>query len=230
MISLTHKRFLNRAISPAKAIVLASVLLTLFCTTTRAQDLDNVTLSGKVTDQNGAVIPGALVTATLLTTGVARKVVASGDGNYRLIQLQPGIYIVRASSPGFAPEEKANLTTIAAQNLQIDFVLKPAEVSAEATVVAIADPNAVDTSRTIVGGTLTTREIEALPVASRSPIDLIFTMGGVAEEPLSVRDLATDPSARTSPEEAGNFSLSGGTAYSNNITIDGLDNNDDRSA
>src|SRR5205807_4415918 len=37
-------------------------------------------------------------------------------------------------------------------------------------------------------------------------------------------------SARSSPEEAGNFSLSGGAAYSNNITIDGLDNNDDRAA
>jgi hypothetical protein len=81
-----------------------------------------------------------------------------------------------------------------------------------------------------VGGTVTTREIESLPVASRSPLDLIFTLGGVSEEALSTRDLADDKTARTTPEEAGSFSLSGGTAYSNNITIDGLDNNDDRSA
>src|SRR5207244_1609664 len=52
----------------------------------------------------------------------------------------------------------------------------------------------------------------------------------VAEEPLSTRDLANDKNARTTPEEAGNFSLAGGAAFSNNITIDGLDNNDDRSA
>lgn len=197
---------------------------------THGQDLDNVTIHGRVTDQNGAIIPGATVTATLVATKVERTVVTNDDANYRLIQLPPGVYNVKASFTGFAPEEKTNLTTVASQNVQLDFVLKPAGIAAEATVVTVAQPNAVDTSRTIVGGTLTTQEVESLPVASRSPIDLIFTMGGVAEEPLSVRDLATDPSARTSPEEAGNFSLSGGTAYSNNITIDGLDNNDDRSA
>ncbi|HSP62967.1 MAG TPA: hypothetical protein VLQ90_08310, partial [Pyrinomonadaceae bacterium] len=89
----------------------------------------------------------------------------------------------------------------------------------------------VDTARTVVGGTVATREIESLPVNSRSPLDLIFTLGGVAEEPLSTRDLANDRTfSRSTPEEAGIFSLSGGTAYSNNITIDGLDNNDDRAA
>jgi len=195
-----------------------------------AQDLDNVTIGGKVTDQNGAVIPGATVTATLVATKIERTVVADGDGKYKLIQLSPGVYNVKVSFSGFAPEEKTDLTTVAAQNIHLDFVLKPAGVSAEAVVVSSAEPNQVDTSRTIVGGTVTTREIEALPVASRSPLDLIFTMGGVAEEPLSVRDLAADPSAKTTPEEAGNFSIAGGTAYSNNITIDGLDNNDDRSA
>jgi len=197
---------------------------------TVAQDLDNVTIAGKVTDQNGAVIPGCTITATLVTTKVERTVVADGDGNYKLIQLPPGVYNVKASFTGFAAEEKTNLTTIAAQNVKLDFTLKPAGVTAEAVVVSAADPAQVDTTRTVVGGTVTTREIESLPVASRSPLDLIFTLGGVAEEPLSVRDLADDPAARTTPEEAGNFSLSGGTAYSNNITIDGLDNNDDRSA
>src|SRR6266404_4064397 len=195
-----------------------------------AQDLDNVTIAGKVADQNGAVVPGATVTATLVATKVERTVVTDGDGNYKLIQLSPGVYNIKASFTGFASEEKINLNTIAAQNVQLDFILKPATVAAEAVVVSAAEPTQIDTTRTVVGGTVTTREIEALPVASRSPLDLIFTLGGVSEEPLSVRDLADDPTKRTTPEEAGNFSLSGGTAYSNNITIDGLDNNDDRSA
>jgi hypothetical protein len=195
-----------------------------------AQDLDNVTISGKVSDQNGAVIPGATVTATLIATKVHRTVITDDNGAYKLIQLAPGLYNVKVSTTGFAVEEKKDLTTIAAQNVQLDFVLKPASVTAEAVVVSAAEPAQVDTTRTVVGGTVTTREIESLPVASRSPLDLIFTLGAVAEEPLSTRDLADDKSARTTPEEAGNFSLSGGTAYSNNITIDGLDNNDDRSA
>ena len=210
--------------------ILALAASLLFALTVAAQDLDNVTISGKVTDQNGAVIPGATVTATLVATKVDRTAVTDDNGNYKLIQLPPGIYSVKASSASFATEEKKDLTTIAAQHVQLDFVMKPAGVTAEAVVVSTAEPTQVDTTRTVVGGTVTTREIEALPNASRSPLDLIFTLGAVAEEPLSTRDLADDKSARTTPEEAGNFSLAGGAAYSNNITIDGLDNNDDRSA
>lgn len=196
-----------------------------------AQDLDNVTISGNVTDQNGAVIPGATITATLITTKTERTVVADGDGNYKLIQLSPGVYNVKASFTNFAAEEKTNLTTIAAQNVQLNFVLKPVGVTAEALVVSAADTAQVDTTRTLVGGTVTTREVESLPNTSRSPIDLIFTLGGVSEEALSTRDLANDrTSSRATPEEAGTFSISGAPAYSNNITIDGLDNNDDRAA
>ncbi|HXI25512.1 MAG TPA: TonB-dependent receptor, partial [Pyrinomonadaceae bacterium] len=214
----------------SRILILALTASLLFAVTIAAQDLDNVTISGKVTDQNGAVIPGATVTAILVATKVERTTVTDDNGNYKLIQLPPGIYSVKASFANFAPEEKKDLTTIAARNVQLDFVMKPAGVTVEAVVVSTAEPTQVDTTRTVVGGTVTTREIEALPNASRSPLELIFTLGAVAEEPLSTRDLADDKNARTTPEEAGNFSLSGGAAYSNNITIDGLDNNDDRSA
>jgi hypothetical protein len=196
-----------------------------------AQDLDNVTISGRVTDQNSAVIPGATVTATLTSTKLDRTVVANDNGQYRLIQLPPGTYTLKAAFTNFAVEEKTDLKTIAGQNVKLDFTLKPAGITAETVVVSAANAPQVDTTRTIVGGTVTTHEVESLPVITRSPLDLILTLGGVAEEPLSTRDLAEDrTSARATPEEAGNFSLSGGPAYSNNITIDGLDNNDDRGA
>lgn len=211
------------------ALLIASVCLAM--PPVLAQDLDNVTIGGRITDQNGAVIPGAGVTAVLLATKVERTVVADSDGQYKFIQLAPGVYSVKATFTNFATEEKTDLTTIAGQNVQMDFVLKPATVIAETVIVSAAEPPQVDTSRTVVGGTLTAREIESLPVNTRSPLDLIFTLGGVSEEPLSTRDLAEDRTiSRSSPEEAGNFSLSGGAAYSNNITIDGLDNNDDRAA
>ena len=172
------------------------------------------------------------MTAVLVETSVERTVVANDDGRYRIIELAPGEYTVRTESPGFATEEKTNLVTIAGQNVQLDFTLKPADVTAEQVIVNEAEAPAIDTTRTVVGGTVTTEEIESLPNSSRSPLDLIFTLGGVTEEPLSTRDLAEDRNTNPSntPEEAGSFSLSGGPAYSNNITIDGLDNNDDRGA
>jgi len=211
-------------------IVAASTALT--SSTAHAQDLDDVTITGRVTDQNGAIIPGAHVTAILVKNGIERSVVANDEGRYRIIELDPGEYTLRVSSTGFATEEKTNLVTIAGQNVQLDIALRPADVTAEQVIVNEAETPPVDTTRTVVGGTVTTEEIEALPNSTRSPLDLIFTLGGVTEEPLSTRDLAEDrnSTSSTTPEEAGTFALAGGPAYSNNITIDGLDNNDDRGA
>jgi Carboxypeptidase regulatory-like domain/TonB-dependent Receptor Plug Domain len=197
-----------------------------------AQDLDNVTIRGRVLDANGAVIFGATIEAVLVRTGATRSTVTDEEGRYHIIQLEPGLYSLHASFSGFAPQEKSELSFIAGKNVQLDFVLAPQGITVDPVAVTADDTPAVDTTRTVVGGTVTTPEVESLPVATRSPLDLIFTLPGVSEEALSTRGLAEDRnmSAANTPEEAGTFSLSGGPAYSNNITIDGLDNNDDRAA
>ena len=108
-----------------------------------------------------------------------------------------------------------------------------ADVRAEQNVTVTDDDGpVVDPTRTIVGGTITGREIEEIPNTTRNALDLVLTLGGTSEEQLSTSGLAEDRGANPSsaPLEQGNFSISGGTAYSNNITIDGLDNNDDRSS
>ena len=216
---------------PRFSSLLLVIILLCFAATVFSQDLDNVTIGGRVMDQNGAVIPGASVTTTLLKTKAERTVTADAEGRYKIIQLEPGIYSVKAVFTNFATQEKTDLETVAGQSVQLDFTLKPAGLTAETVVVSPANGPEVDTTRTVVGGTIAAHEVEALPVPTRSPLDLIFTLGGVAEEPLSTRDLAEDrTTSRSTPEEAGSFSLSGGPAYSNNITIDGLDNNDDRAA
>jgi hypothetical protein len=197
-----------------------------------AQDLDTATIKGLVQDQNGGVIPGAAVEVTLLKTHSKRNAITDAVGRYRVIQLEPGSYSVRISSSGFAAVDLKDVSTIAGQTLQLDTVLAPATVNAETVVVSTNDAPNIDTHRTVVGTTLTTRETQLLPLASRSVFDLIFTLPGVTEEPLSTRDLAEDrnSSPNNTPEEAGVFSLAGAPAYSNNLTIDGLDNNDDRAA
>ena len=197
-----------------------------------AQDLDSVTIMGRVSDQNAAAIPGATIEAILVKTGATRTTVTDDQGRYRIIQLEPGIYNLRASFAGFAPAEKKELAFTAGKNVQLDLTLVPEGIKVDPVTITADDTPAVDTTRTVVGGTVTTQEVESLPVNSRSPLDLIFTLPGVSEEALSTRDLAEDrnSNAANTPEESGTFSLSGGPAYSNNITIDGLDNNDDRAA
>ena len=85
-------------------------LLTIFLFTfnlqlTRAQDLDTVTIYGRVMDQNAAVLPGADVQVKLIKTGLTRTTPSDAEGRYRLVQLEPGIYLIRVSFPGFASQE-----------------------------------------------------------------------------------------------------------------------------
>jgi hypothetical protein len=212
--------------------VISVLLLLSIAISVCAQDLDNVTLTGRVLDSNSAIIPGATVDITSAKTGATRTTRSDEEGRYRFIQLEPGIYRLRISSAGFATQEKQDLTFIAGKNVQLELVLVPAGVTVDPVVISANDTPPVDTTRTVVGGTVTAPELEKLPINSRSPLDLIFTLPGVSEEALSTRDLAEDRNANAAntPEESGTFSLAGGPAYSNNITIDGLDNNDDRSA
>ncbi len=204
-----------------------------FSSFTFAQDLDDVIFSGKVTDSNGEVIIGATVTAILVEQGIERSVTTNEDGRFRIIELKPGKYSIKVNSPGFGVLTKTDLDTISGQSINVDFSLVPESVRAEQTVsIDDTDAPVIDPNRTIVGGTITQREIEEIPNDSRNPFDLVLTLGGTTEEALSTRDLADDRNVvnATAPAEQGNFSLSGGASYSNNITIDGLDNNDDRSA
>jgi hypothetical protein len=214
-------------------------LLLLQCANVRAQDLDDVSAGGIVTDEHGAAVAGASVTLILEATGSERTVLTDGEGRYRFVELRPGAYTARASAEGFATSERASLETTAGQSVRLDFRLRAAGVSAEQTVLSEADAPVLDTTRTVVGASVTREELERLPLSTRSPLDFVFTLGGVTEEPLSTRDAAEDRDASgrntagraaTTPEEAGTFALSGGPAYSNNVTIDGLDNNDDRAA
>src|SRR4029079_3889438 len=137
---------------------------------------------------------------------------------------------VRVSFNGFAPVKMTGIVAVSGQSLELPITLTPANI--EAVVVTAAEVPIVDTKRTVTGATLATRELECLPITTRSVLDLILTLPGVSEEPLSTRDLAEDRNINhaNTPEEAGTFSLAGAPAYSNNLTVDGLDNNDDRAA
>jgi hypothetical protein len=175
----TLKLFLTLELSLAAALCLFAAR------DSRAQDLDEVSFAGTVADENGAVVAGASVTATLLSTNTTRTVSTDGEGRYRLVELPPGAYSLRAGAKGFAAEERAGVRTLAGQSVRLDFRLKPAGVAAEQTIVSEAEAPSVDTTRTVTGGTVTREELERLPTLTRAPLDFVFTLGGVTEEPLS---------------------------------------------
>lgn len=216
----------------SRLTLLTILLFTFNFQLTHAQDLDTVVICGRVVDQNAAVVPGAEIQATLVKTGQTRTTTSDAEGRYRLIQLEPGTYAVRISFAGFGSQQMTGITTVSGQSLELNVTLIPSSIEIEPVVITDKDVPVVDTKRTVTGATVATRELESLPINTRSVLDLIFTLPGVTEEPLSTRDLAEDRNVNhaNNPEEAGSFSLAGSPAYSNNLTIDGLDNNDDRAA
>ncbi len=196
-------------------------------------DLDHINFEGVVADANGNVIADARVSVRQSNTGAERSIKTNLEGRYRFARLAPGVYELRVEADGFQTARYQNINAIAGATIRRDVQLNPAAIEAQMTIDAAGDQIAVDTSRTVIGGTVTKEQIDKLPTESRNPLDLIYTLPGTAPPALSVRDLAegdTKDGFRSSPEEAGIFSLTGGAPFSNNITIEGLDNNDDRAA
>ncbi len=217
-----------------KSVFLFCVSLTCFgsAVPTHSDDLDNIVFEGAVRDGNGSVIEQAVVLARHLTTGIERSSVTDAEGRYRIVVTEPGNYRLKVTADGFTQKESSDIAVTTGRSVSINFTLAPSGVSEQVTVEA-STAALIDTTRTVVGDTVTRAEIDSLPLINRDPLDLVFLLGGVSEAPLSTSNLADEGRGvflRNAPEEAGIFSLTGAPATSNNITIDGLDNNDDRAA
>jgi hypothetical protein len=200
----------------------------------RVDDLDHLTIEGKITDPSGAAIAGAQVIARQEATSLHRTAIADASGSYRLGALSPGKYLISAEAVGFRTSIAEGVAGQAGMTIRRDFRLPLNELTAQLTITAHnADLSTVDSTRTVVGATLDRREIDTLPIESRNPLDLLFTLPGVAPPALSTNELAEGEVSdryRSTPEETGVFALHGGTPFSNNLTIEGFDNNDDRAA
>lgn len=197
-----------------------------------ADDLDHIAVEGIITDATQQRIINAKITIKSITTAQDRTVTSDAEGRYRFTALLPGAYELRVEVNGFR-HAIYNFTAPAGTKVRRDFKLEVAALAEQVTVESRTDQVLIDTSRTVVGGTITQRQIDDLPIESRNINDLIFTLPGVAPPAFDDRQLAegdTKDRFRSSPEEAGVFALNGGMPFSNNLTIEGLDNNDDRGA
>lgn len=196
-------------------------------------DLDHIGFEGVVKDANQNAIVNAKVFVKHAASNTERNSITNKEGRYRLTLLPPGSYELRIEATGFQTVKLENLSVPAGTVLRRDFQLSPTTIAEQIVINAETSQPLVDTTRTVVGGTVTQPQIDSLPVESRNPLDLIFTLAGTAPPALSEKDLAEGDRSdnfRRTPEESGVFSLTGGTPFSNNLTIEGLDNNDDRAA
>jgi outer membrane receptor protein involved in Fe transport len=192
----------------------AALVVLLTCVAAFAQQTSG-TVTGRVTDQQGAAIPGVAVTAKNPQTGFTRTETSDAEGVYRLSALPVGVYEVTAELSGFQTISKKDVEVNVGQTQAIDFSLKVAAI-AETVTVTGATP-LIETTSSSVGGIVSPRRIETIPLNGRQFANLAATIPGVG------LGFHTDPTKSTqySPQ------INGGNGRNLNYQIDGGDNNDD---
>jgi hypothetical protein len=158
-------------------------------------------LAGSVRLASGEAAPGVLVSATSPALQGERRTVSEGSGEYILRGLPPGVYAVRFSLAGFAPEQ-TEVTVPLGGTVRSDVRMTPAAI--QEAIVVTGRPAALDTPT--VGANLTAQEIGALA----TPRDL----AGIA---------TLAPGVNPHTPTAGQVEISGGFAYDNLFLINGVD-------
>ena len=171
-------------------------------------------LTGTVRDTQGAVLPGATVTATNPATGDARTTVTNETGSYNLPGLPPGNYTVKVELSGFGAYVRENVILQVDLTTRTDALLAVGGV-AETVTVTEATPiiNTVDAS---VGQTMNHETISRLPVEAQNVVHLLSLQPGAVFIPTS--------NANTTDPRYG--SVAGARSDQQNVTLDGIDVND----
>src|SRR5437867_6191729 len=144
------------------------------------------TISGAVTDESKAIMPGVSIQVKNVETGATRTLVTDANGRYRALNLTPGTYAVTAELQGFAPATRGNLTLEIGRDVAADLILKVGGVTEHVTVEGAATN--VDLSSAVAGGVVTTTQIAELPLNGRNFMQLATLQPGVAVSRGTARD------------------------------------------
>jgi hypothetical protein len=165
-----------------RSLRLASILL-VFCLmaslTGWAQSTATGTVVGTITDQSGAVVPGAQVTLTDKGTGTTRATTTNSSGSYVFVDVNPSTYDVTISKQGFSStkavsEVKVGLT------LTLNLAL---QVGGQSTVVEVqAAGNDLQMMNSTVGNSLNSATLDALPSIGRDVSTFVELQPGVTPE------------------------------------------------
>jgi hypothetical protein len=193
--------------------MLAAMALLAFPTLGWAQ-AGSATLAGTIRDTQGAVLPGATVTATNTATGAVRVAVTNESGSYSMPGMPPGNYTVKVELQSFGPFVRENVILRVDTTTQVDAPLAVGGV-AETVTVTESTP-IINTTDASVGNTLSRETIERLPVEARNVVHLLSLQPGAVFIP------TTNPNT-TDPRYG---SVAGARSDQQNVTLDGVDVND----
>jgi hypothetical protein len=162
-------------------------------------------ITGVVSDDSGAVVPGATVTLSAAGTGVERASTTDARGVYQFLQVAPGMYSLVFEMDGFRSEVITDVELLVDTPATLDIKLEVGQVSEVITVEA--DAVSLNTTDATVGNAFNETKIRQLPLLTRNVVELLSLQTGVNQT----------------------GEVLGARKDQNNVTLDGVDVNDQQS-
>jgi Carboxypeptidase regulatory-like domain len=179
------------------------------------------TILGTVTDSSGAIVAGAKVTIINEGTALTRTVTSDSNGEYTAPSLPTGHYTVMTEMTGFKALALSNIEVGVDQRVRINLKL---DVGAMTESVSVkAETPLVQTSSSELGTTVTSQQIEALPLNGRNFVNLTRSLPGVLR---GIPGSNIDGAGSLAWRASASFSANGQRARDNNFMLDGVDNNE----
>ena len=194
-------------------VVLCSVAVLLFAIGARAQTAQ---VTGRVTDQAGAVVPGATVTAVNTATGISREVLSNEEGFFTMPLLNPGEYRIAVRKDGFKPVVQPGMTLQVNQVARLDFTLETGAVT-ETVNITGATAAVLETETSSLGKVVDQQRIQSLPLLGRNPYSLVALVPG-ARPSSGLNDLPVDIISQSY------VSINGARGNQNEYLLDGAPN------
>ena len=184
------------------------------------ETINSASVSGRVVDPQGAVVPGALVVARQLNTSIQSETVTDSQGRFRFPYLKVGPYEVTVHLQGFsAPTRMLTLTVGSAFDIAV--ALSVGKLDADITVTG--DATILEAARSQIAGTVSQEEVRSLPMNGRQFLDLALLVPGVSP----TNTASTQLFAETSAVPGQGLSVGSQRNFSNSFIVDGLSANDD---
>ena len=159
------------------SLVVVLILFAMAVASGWAQSGSSGSVAVTVVDPTGSVVPEAALELRDLATNTVRSAVTQAVGNYRFVNLPLGAYSLSVKKTGFETQVIQNVTVQAAQTTDLKATLKVGSATETVQVAGEAAPLINVTTNTI-GTTLTTREVEDLPLQGRNVTQLTNLMAG----------------------------------------------------
>jgi hypothetical protein len=187
------------------------------------QSVDSASVSGRVTDPSGAVVPGAQVTVRQTETNRTATALADDQGRFRFPYLRAGRYEITVRKEGFRDVTRLlTLTVGAAFELPVSLAVGPVE----SNVTVTGDATVLEAARSQIAATVSQTEVQDLPLNGRNFLDLALLVPGVS--PTNVGGTQLFPETSAVPGQG--ISVGSQRNLSNNFIVDGLSANDDAAA